>query len=231
MSADLDRGDEVAPAASEVTPEPGAGGGPANKAPGATRPTEQAEPDQPALAMTAADVAALEEAAQDASSLKVSALDLSVLELSDTDPLAPGFPVPRWLGALMLLVAALTLAWIAELWVTLPYRDVSAHYRLAWVGFDAMLAVVLARTGWLAWRGRDHVELPAVSAATLLVVDMWFDIVTSSAPKDRVIAVASAILVEIPLTALCIWIAHNAERVRRQRLSWALLVDPRSLRR
>jgi len=146
-------------------------------------------------------------------------------------PLAPGYPVPRWLGALILLVAAMTVAWIAELWVTLPSRDVAAHYRLAWVGFDAILAVALARTGWLAWRGRDHVELPAVAAATLLVIDMWFDVVTSSTPKDRVLAVASAVLVEIPLTVLCLWIAHNAERVRRQRLSWALLVDPRSLRR
>ena len=153
------------------------------------------------------------------------------LELDLLGMPAPGLPVPRWLGALILLVAALTLAWVAELWVTLPYRDVSAHYRLAWVGFDAMLAVVLGRTGWLAWRGRDHVELPAVSAATLLVVDMWFDIVTSSAPKDRILAVVSAVLVEIPLATLCLWIAHNAERVRRQRLGWALLVDPRSLPR
>jgi hypothetical protein len=143
----------------------------------------------------------------------------------------PGLPVPRWLGLVFLLLAALTLGWVVELWATLPYRDVSAHYRLAWVGFDAMLAFVLWRTGWLAWRGRDHVELPAVAAATLLVVDMWFDIVTSSHPKDRLLAIASAVLVEVPLAVLCLWIARNAEQVRRRRLGWALLVDPRSLRR
>jgi hypothetical protein len=168
---------------------------------------------------------------QDLPEPDLSEPDLFEPDLFEPDLLAPGLPVPRWLGALILLVAALTMAWIAELWATLPYRDVSAHYRLAWVGFDAMLAVVLGRTGWLAWRGRDHVELPAVSAATLLVVDMWFDIVTSSAPKDRVLAVASAALVEIPLATLCLWIARNAERVRRQRLGWALLVDPQSLPR
>jgi hypothetical protein len=151
----------------------------------------------------------------------------------ESDPVleAPGLPVPRWLGAVFLLMAALTAAWIAELWVTQPYRDVSAHYRLAWVGFDAMLALVLARTGWLAWRGRDHVELPAVAAATLLIVDSWFDIVTASHPQDLALAVTSAVLVELPLAALCFWIARNAERVRRRRLSWALLVDPQSLRR
>jgi hypothetical protein len=152
-------------------------------------------------------------------------------DAADPPPEAPGPPVPRWLGALFLVMAGLTVAWIAELWATLPYRDVSAHYRLAWVGFDLMLALALARTGWLAWRGRDHVELPAVAAATLLIVDCWFDVVTASHPSDLALAVASAVLVELPLAALCFWIARNAERVRRQRLSWALLVDPRSLRR
>jgi|GEM_PF-2213450 len=157
--------------------------------------------------------------------------DLDDSGLDDMDLPSPGLPVPRWLGVVFLLVAVLTLGWVVELWVTLPYRDVSAHYRLAWAGFDAMLACMLARTGWLAWRGYDHVELPAVSAATLLVVDMWFDVVTSSTPKDRWLAIASAVLVEIPLAALCLWIARNAERVRRERLTWALRVDPRSLRR
>jgi hypothetical protein len=135
------------------------------------------------------------------------------------------------MGPMFLFLAALTVPWAIELWATLPYRDVSAHYRLAWVGFDVMLAFVLARTGWLAWRGRDHVQLPAVASATLLVVDIWFDVVTASHPRDVALAVASAILVEIPLAVVCLWIAQNAERVRRQRLSWALLVDPKSLRR
>jgi hypothetical protein len=142
----------------------------------------------------------------------------------------PGRPVPRWTGPTFLFLAALTVPWAVELWLTLPYRDVSAHYRLAWVGFDIMLAVVLARTGWLAWHGRDHVELPAVAAATLLIIDMWFDVVTASSPRDLALAVGSALVVEIPLTLLCFWIARNAERVRRERLTWALRVDPRSLR-
>lgn len=149
----------------------------------------------------------------------------------DLGPIPPGRPVERWVGVAILLCAALTVGWLAELWVTLPYRDVSAHYRLAWVGFDAMLALALGRTGWLAWRGRDHVELPAVASATLLVVDVWFDIVTASHPRDLVLAVGSAILVEIPLALVCLRIALAAERIRRQRLDWALLVDPRTLRR
>lgn len=143
----------------------------------------------------------------------------------------PGRPVPRWTGPAFIVLSLLTLPWAIELWLTLPYRDVSAHYRLAWVGFDVFLAVALGRTGWLAWAGRDHVQLPAVASATLLFVDAWFDVVTASHRADLMLAVASALLVEVPLALLCLWIAQNAEQVRRERLRWALRVDPRSLRR
>lgn len=141
----------------------------------------------------------------------------------------PGRPVPRWTGPAFIVLSLLTVPWAVELWLTLPYRDVSAHYRLAWTGFDLMLAFVLGRTGWVAWRGRDHVQLPAVAAATLLGVDAWFDIVTASNRPDLMLAIGSAIIVEIPLAMLCVWIAQNAENVRRQRLRWALRVDPHSL--
>ena len=134
----------------------------------------------------------------------------------------PGRPVPRWVGPLFVVLALATVPWVALLWATLPSRAVSAHYRLAWVGFDLLLVAALARTGWAAWHGRDHVELPAVAAATLLVVDAWFDVLTATGRADVVVAVVLALAVELPLAGLCIWIAANAEQVRRQRLRWAL---------
>jgi hypothetical protein len=132
---------------------------------------------------------------------------------------------------LFFCLAATTVPWIVFLWFRLPSRDLSGHYRLAWVGFDLMLALALARTGWTAWRGLDHVELPAVASATLLIVDAWFDVTTASSRAGVGVAVLTALLVELPLAALCVWIAVNAERVRRQRLHWALHVDPSGLRR
>jgi hypothetical protein len=143
----------------------------------------------------------------------------------------PGRAVPRWVGPVFFTLGALSVPWIVLLWLRLPTRDISAHYRLAWVGFDILLAVALLRTGWVAWRGRDHVELPAVCAATLLVVDAWFDIVTASNRNAFSLAVFTALLVELPLAALCIWITYNAERVRRDRLHWALRVDPTRVHR
>ncbi len=146
-------------------------------------------------------------------------------------PPDPGRPVPGWVGPVFICLAAVTIPWIVYLWLRLPSRDLSAHYRLAWVGFDVMLALALARTGWTAWRGLDHVELPAVASATLLVVDAWFDVTTASTRSGAGFALLTALLVELPLAALCVWIAVNAERVRRERLHWALHVDPSRLRR
>jgi hypothetical protein len=133
----------------------------------------------------------------------------------------PQLPVPRWLGPIFIGLALITLAWIAVLWVTLPRRDVSEHYRVAWVGFDVFLAVALARTGWLALHGHDHVQLPAVASATLLVVDAWFDIVTASGRMNVLVALVYAALVELPLAAGCLWIARRAESTRRLRLAQA----------
>jgi hypothetical protein len=134
----------------------------------------------------------------------------------------PGRPVPRWVGPVFFGLVVVAIPWVALLWTWLPARDVSSHYRLAWVGFDVLLVLMLARTGWVAWHGRDHVELPAVCAATLLVVDAWFDVLTASSRAGFVQAVLLAVLVELPLAGVCVWIAVNAERVRRQRLHWAL---------
>ena len=126
------------------------------------------------------------------------------------------------MGPLFVVLAVATVPWIVLLWGTLPSHAVSSHYRLAWVGFDLLLVAALARTGWVAWHGRDHVELPAVAAATLLVVDAWFDVLTATGRADVAVALLLAVLVELPLAGLCVWIAANAEQVRRERLRWAL---------
>ena len=50
-------------------------------------------------------------------------------------------------------------------------------------------------------------------AGTLLVCDAWFDITTSRGTDERLQAIALAIVVELPLAAVCFWIARNIERV------------------
>src|SRR4029453_13268860 len=59
-------------------------------------------------------------------------------------------------------------------------RSASSSWDVAWAGFDAGLFATLAATGWAAWRHAWWVQAGAIATATLLVVDVWFDVVTAS---------------------------------------------------
>lgn len=124
----------------------------------------------------------------------------------------PSTLVPRWAGPLFLLMAAALVPWVVYLAVSLPTRTVFNHYRTAWVGFDILLVLVMARTAFLALKGSRRIELPASATATLLIVDAWFDITTSRAGAPRMEAILLALFVELPTAALAIYISRRVER-------------------
>jgi hypothetical protein len=98
---------------------------------------------------------------------------------------APGDPAPvrlasRWVGPLYLLLAVCLLPWSVYIAWSLPSRSASSSWDVAWAGFDAGLVAALAATGWAAWRRAWWVQAAATATATLLVVDVWFDVVTAS---------------------------------------------------
>jgi hypothetical protein len=121
--------------------------------------------------------------------------------------------VPWWVGPAFAVLAAGTVPWVIFLAVTLPRHATFAHYRGVWVGFDAALVVVLALTGLLAWQARPAVALAATAAATMMLVDAWFDVMTTPRGHGLLLSVGLAILVELPLAAICLWIALHAEHV------------------
>lgn len=129
----------------------------------------------------------------------------------------PMEPAPRWVAPLFAVLGAATVPWTAYLAISLPQQARTHNYRLAWVGFDVMLIVVLLATAYAAWRGLRLVGLLAASTATILIVDAWFD-VTTSRRADRPWAVLSAVLVELPLAVVCGWIALHADQVVGRRL-------------
>jgi len=133
--------------------------------------------------------------------------------------------VPRWCGWLLLALGLLSLPWIAALAAVLPSTSQSAHYDVAWAGFDLLLCGSLLRTGWAALHGREQSEVSAAMTGTLLVVDAWFDVLSASHTLEFVTALAMAVCVELPLAALCLWIAGrvDADRTRRERLASAAL--------
>jgi hypothetical protein len=61
-------------------------------------------------------------------------------------------PVVRWTGPLFALLAVILLPWTLYLGITLPSRQESSHYDMAWVGFDLFLLTLLAGTAYCALR-------------------------------------------------------------------------------
>jgi hypothetical protein len=80
-----------------------------------------------------------------------------------------------------------------------------------------MLVVALLATAYLAARGNRFVGLLATVTATMLVLDAWFDVNTSSR-ADRPGAILSALFIELPLAAVCGWIALHVDQVIERRL-------------
>ena len=123
----------------------------------------------------------------------------------------------RIAGPAFVVGALLMVPWTVYLAMALPTRAVAHHYDLAWVGFDTMLLTCLGLTGLAALRGTRWLAVAAGASAALLVVDAWFDCVTSPTDTERVQAVVLAVLVELPLAVVCCWLAvHTQDLVDRE---------------
>lgn len=118
----------------------------------------------------------------------------------------------KWLPWVYLGMAAVLIPWDVYLAISLPRRSISAHYRLTWVGFDVLLILVMARIGWYAHRRTPNVVLTFMVGATLLVTDAWFDVTTAATGSDRTRAILSALLLELPIAALCALLARRGLR-------------------
>lgn len=125
--------------------------------------------------------------------------------------------VVRWAGPAFVLFSLILLPWIAYLAYSLPSRQLSADYGIAWAGFDVMLLVALAGTGYFALRRSRYLATAATTAATLLVVDAWFDVMTTL-PGERLEPVALAAVVELPLAAVCVWLSLHTQQLAERRL-------------
>jgi hypothetical protein len=127
----------------------------------------------------------------------------------------------RWAGPLFALLSVLLVPWSIYLAATLPERAVSPNYDVAWVGFDLMLAAALAATAYSALRRARFLTIASTAAAVLLVVDAWFDVVSSPA-RQLPEAIALAVAVELPLAALCVWLSHHSHQLAGQRIAMLL---------
>lgn len=122
-------------------------------------------------------------------------------------------PLPRWLGPLAVCCLVGFLPWIIYLALTLPRRARAEHYDLAWIGFDCAMWIVLAALAWTALKRHPAIGPVAAVAATMLVVDAWFDVLTATGDQ-LLLSLVLAVAGELPLAAICVWVAINAEQIR-----------------
>lgn len=119
--------------------------------------------------------------------------------------------IPPFLG----LVALALVPWALWLTTVLPSRQQAEHWDLAWGRLDLMLAAALLATAVSAWRHEPLIQACAAAAGTLLVVDAWFDLLTSSG-RDLTYAIVLATLCELPLAGVCLWLVIDSEHFYAQ---------------
>jgi len=117
-----------------------------------------------------------------------------------------------WLAPLFALSAVVLVPVIVLLAVALPSIHRAEHWDVAWAGFDGMLALLLLAVAITTWRRSPWLEGAASAAATLLFVDAWFDVLTSSTQADLVMAIVEAVVVEVPLAVVCLLVARSAKQ-------------------
>ena len=115
--------------------------------------------------------------------------------------------VPVFLGASALVLVP----WITWLAISLPCKYLSQHWGIAW---DTALAGALALTCVAVLRHAPWLDRAAVATATLLATDAWFDVVTSRGAAAVALATIEAVVVELPVALLCLWLVHSV-RPRR----------------
>jgi hypothetical protein len=119
----------------------------------------------------------------------------------------------KWRQLLVLMLTGGGLAmipWLAVLANFLPKTTTVPHWNVVWVGLDALEAIGLLATGQLIARGDRRYAITATLTGTALLIDVWFDILTSASRSELLTAIAMAAVLEAPLAGLCFFLALRA---------------------
>lgn len=120
---------------------------------------------------------------------------------------------PFKIHSLLLVLAAFVLiGWIVYLLKALPDSYRATHWNVAWVGYDFAMTTTLLTTSWALWKQRQVAIPGAMVSATFLIIDSWFDVVTSNPGWDQKVALASALFIELPAALLLFRFSRIAVR-------------------
>ena len=107
--------------------------------------------------------------------------------------------------------AIFLIPWVLYLELVLPTHYEAYHWRGAWVGFDIGLVVFLAATAILGFLRSHLLSIAAFATGVLLLVDVWFDIMTAS-PHDRRASIITGVCGNIPLALILMGIGIQTGR-------------------
>ncbi len=121
--------------------------------------------------------------------------------------------IVRWVGIFFVACFVGLIPWTWYLAGSLPDRQLSSHYNVAWTGFDVMLAVVLLATGLCVLLRSPFLAVTGAAAACFLVIDAWFDVTTAPPGRQFLEAMIMAAVAELPLAAACGWLSYRTEHL------------------
>jgi len=123
-----------------------------------------------------------------------------------------GSPLFGWLGAVYGVCAVALIPWVIRLGNILPKRTVSPHWHTAWAGLDIMLIVMLSLSAFALIKRSAWTIMTTSIVGGMLIIDAWFDLLTSNSGHEQNDAIISAICIEIPLIVLSFWVAGRCIR-------------------
>jgi len=109
---------------------------------------------------------------------------------------------------LFLLSALFVTLWIIYLSLNIPANYKTKNWDVAWVGFDLLMLGNLLMAAYSLWKRKASSAIYLAILGGALIIDMWFDITTSSG-GDLVEAILLGVLLELPLAVFLIRLAHK----------------------
>lgn len=120
------------------------------------------------------------------------------------------FKLPTWVIVLYGISSLVLIPWTYSLAENLPTFQLAHHWDMVWTGFDIFMVCLLIATTYLAIKRSIWLAITATALATILVVDAWFDVLTSNPGKEQLVALGFAAFIELPLAVFTYLLAHNS---------------------
>ena len=100
------------------------------------------------------------------------------------------------------LLAVILIPWTINLAYSLPTRTLARHWDIAWVGLDIFLITSLIANAVFAVYRSKFLVITLITTSNLLILDAWFDVMSSKAGKPLALAISEALIFEFPLALI-----------------------------